>query len=1645
METTNLDEASKKKKIINCYKAQLEQLDNKHTDANFELVNIDLEKAIAEQDPALETIQRKVESLFNLISGYSKKMSEIRQIVNDLQLVEIQEKEVALKQKKQKLEEDKLNAIKREQFNKILVSIWNGKPDRVEFKRDASNPEEFMVNFARWMDDCLSFYNWTDMKVKGDYIMQLLRKCIKDSDRYTSFMDLIKNAQVDPNDMAKLKERFLNFYQGSEWQSHQLRKICGMMLAKEMTTAYASRVIDACNSAGIDVKEAVGYKFLLKIWFFGLPKDMQNKLNTEAKEIIATGSIMQYLELLMREYPNAIKHIEKPHAWCGYCQAEIIANCNSCPTGRQMSSGGRKENHSNDNQSRAIGEVKKPRITVQGNTDSGKIINKNLSKEERENCFKNNLCFWKCGEKFTPGHKCKARAMSISVVEETVEIPLKSFNEEFEPGVVSTCMSPTEQRNARRYKMDLMLNGTLIKNVFLDTGADYSILPFETLKSIFKGENFKKKLSTDNIPRVVDASGAGMKFLGKIILDINYNGKFRHEFLIIDKLPTEMVGIIGTDLMEILGMVFQSKLSNDGVIGSMIDIEEQFNKLGVDLGYNLEEVISRLDDNKVSENYQDLLFTYRLRLEEELKPLIEQNQEITGFCTHEDAEIRIDTIDEIPVSVRQYPLAFKHQDTVKEQIEKWLSTGIIEKCMAKDHYNNPLLVVPKRDLAGNIKSWRTCIDPRMVNKKIIDSTYPLPLIRKIFDKLAGNVIFSLFDLDAGFNRMKILYADRKKTAFTWNGITYQFIGSPFGFKNVPQDFQRIMDRIVQDLQCVLVYIDDIIVSSKTFREHVEHVKRLITRLNQVNLKIQLPKCKLAFDKLIIVGHEVSKEGVTVATGKLVKMDGWETPITTLKQLQSRLGFANYFREFVPEYSNLMGPIEGLRSQGDKIKWLPEHTAIMRKFRLILEQKVLLRYPDFSKQLFVGTDASKYGVGCVLFQMVDGEKRIIRLASRALTESERNYGAPQRELLAVLHALRSFDVYLFGYPFLLYTDAMSLKYLLTREKVSSVIRNWMDEILKYDFKIEHKPGVLQHFEDAISRIYDNDPREKEADFNVDALMAVIQEVELETDITEQTMHDWIGDIRERSQSLNDTALMCSVVTVENVAEITLNKELSKDLDDLEEIQDLELRRTYMYRAHQSGGHLGGVAMVKQIQSATGGTWSTILKDCKQEVAICLPCQRYNVSRHGYHPPKNVNALLPFDHLQLDLKEMPLSNSGNKYYLVLIDIATRFIFLRAIPDKGKFTIAQVLFRIFCEIGFPKILQHDNGTEFLNDILKALKHISKIDERIISPYHHRSNGVVERSNRTTADMIYKAVEGMIRDWDSHLPKVQWAHNTRVVELHGSSPYSLMFARQPNDLIDYREKDLHIESIEDRNIRLEFLNAIVFPTILEKVKQKQITRNEAFNRVNKMLTKEFAPGAYVMIREELRSAKSEPRYEGPFLVVRRQQSGNYLLKGMDDTEYIRPPNVLKLVSPEIVKGLRVEDTFFAAVERIVADRVDDNGEAWFKVRWKGQLECNDSWLRKEDFVDYGPILKYTRVSKAENKAMKKVNFIDDRTEMEPKVLGSVEPRVLGSQSQLGKESQVEKVAMKLSREQSAAVGAYWRNMTHKRKRPNSIIETDD
>ena len=404
---------------------------------------------------------------------------------------------------------------------------------------------------------------------------------------------------------------------------------------------------------------------------------------------------------------------------------------------------------------------------------------------------------------------------------------------------------------------------------------------------------------------------------------------------------------------------------------------------------------------------------------------------------------------------------------------------------------------------------------------------------------------------------------------------------------------------------------------------------------------------------------------------------------------------------------------------------------------------------------------------------------------------------------------------------------------------------------------------------------------------------------------------------------------------------------------------EERRNLLDQTHLLG-HFGADAIVNALH-ADGIHWQRLKEDALETVKRCPECLHFNIAKHGYHPLKSITANLPGDHWAIDLAgPFATSHKGNNYLLVMVDICSRFCLLRAIPDKTSLTIADQLINIFCDFGLPKILQSDNGKEFVNELVKLFTEKAGIDHRLVTPYHPRANGVAEKWVHTAKEIINKRLNGAKKDWDIYVPSTQLAMNCKYASLHNSRPFALMFARQPNDFQDFREvtidEDHSIPDAPNTIDRIEQMENIVFPAIREKIQAVQAAERGKFDK-NHRIINEFPPGSHVAIKNVHRSSKADPRYDGPFTVKGKSKGGSYILE--DDTGALLtrdiPPSHLKLLSHDTV--VKAENVY--EVQAII-DHKGTNGNYLYRVRWKDYKPEDDTWEPPSNFDDKRQIERY-------------------------------------------------------------------------------------
>lgn len=446
---------------------------------------------------------------------------------------------------------------------------------------------------------------------------------------------------------------------------------------------------------------------------------------------------------------------------------------------------------------------------------------------------------------------------------------------------------------------------------------------------------------------------------------------------------------------------------------------------------------------------------------------------------------QIATNDELPVYQRSYRYPHCHREEVCNQIQKMLDDNIIRPSTSP--WNSPIWVVPKKIDAAGIQKWRIVVDYRKLNAKTIDDKFPIPNITDILDKLGRSRYFTTLDLASGFHQILMDDKDIQKTAFSTENGHYEYLRMPFGLKNAPATFQRMMNVVLVGLAGVicLVYMDDIIVFSYSLQEHCTNLNKVFEALKKANLKVQLDKSEFLRKEVSFLGHVVNEEGVMPNPEKIEVIRNWPIP-KTVKDIKSFLGTLGYYRKFIKDFSRITKPLTQCLRKDEKVEHTPEFLKSFNKCKEILSSSAILTHPDFESTFILTTDASKYAIGAVLSQGPIGRDKPIAFASRTLSKSEENYSTIEKELLAIYWATKYFRPYLFGNKFILYTDHKPLTCAVNLKDPSGKIARWMIALLDYSYDIRYRAGKQNVVADGLSRIVNEmNANEEQEDQSSDA--------------------------------------------------------------------------------------------------------------------------------------------------------------------------------------------------------------------------------------------------------------------------------------------------------------------------------------------------------------------------------------------------------------------------------------------------------------------------------------------------------------------------------------------------------------------------------
>ena len=777
---------------------------------------------------------------------------------------------------------------------------------------------------------------------------------------------------------------------------------------------------------------------------------------------------------------------------------------------------------------------------------------------------------------------------------------------------------------------------------------------------------------------------------------------------------------------------------------------------------------------------------------------------------------------------------------VREHLKEMLDIGAIRP--SKSPFSSNVVIVRKKD--GTI---RFCIDYRKLNQRTVTDAHAIPRIDDTLHLLAGAKYFSTLDLKSGYWQVEMKEADKAKTAFQVGSLGfYECNRMPFGLCNAPATFQRLMERCMGDLNLrdCLIYLDDIIIFSSTFEEHVERLQAVFERLAEHNLKLKPSKCELFKERVSYLGHVVSEKGIHTDPTKIEAVKTWPVP-KNVKDVRRFLGFTGYYRKFIQGFAAIARPLNDLlvgiatnskaRKKPAKKKmsfeWGPEQ---QNSFDIIIDKLTnppVLAYANYSIPFKVHTDASTSGLGAVLYQTQEGVDRVIAYASRSLKPSERNYPAHKLEFLALKWCVtEKFHEYLYGNTFEVITDNNPLTYVLTTAKLDATGQRWIASLSDYNFTIRYRSGSRNADADGLSRRQECETEERT--LFPDVIKAVSMSVSVDcpfidsvyvSDDSEPAQH-LIQDIPEqllqshgltskdwRKAQLDDPTLSVIVRSLETGLPAPLKRDVDPAFDKryLKEWDKLLISNGVLHRKvvlngqdfmqlvlppvfrediftalHDDLGHQGRDRTMSLIKQRC--FWPGMDTYIKNKVASCGRCIRRKTGSDRAELV-SITSTAPMEIVCLDFLSIERSKGGFEKVLVITDHFSRYA--QAIPTRNETakTTARVLFDHFIvHYGFPARIHSDQGANFESNLIKELCKIAMVEKSRTTPYHPMGNGQVERFNQTLLKMLGTLEDHQKSDWKAHVPTLVHAYNATFHDSTGYSPYFLMFGRHPRLAVD-------------------------------------------------------------------------------------------------------------------------------------------------------------------------------------------------------------------------------------------------------------------
>jgi transposase InsO family protein len=879
----------------------------------------------------------------------------------------------------------------------------------------------------------------------------------------------------------------------------------------------------------------------------------------------------------------------------------------------------------------------------------------------------------------------------------------------------------------------------------------------------------------------------------------------------------------------------------------------------------------------------------------------------TGVPPPGDDDFRILTDPSAKVPHRQpYRMTPAEREEFEEQIKKLLANGWITDSHSR--YAAPVIFVKKPN--GTL---RMCVDYRGLNKITVKDRYPLPYIDDLLDKLHGGRIFTKLDLASGYHQVRIHPDDCHKTAFIAPEGFYEYKVIPFGLANAPAAFMRLMHRILRPhRRYAIVYLDDVLIFSKTLAEHKAHVDAVLQSIRRARLRLSDPKCIFGALETSFVGFKVNKYGVHTEEKKVAAVQDWPVPKSP-SALRSFLGLAGYYRKFVFKFAHRANLLYDLATKTkDEFHWTPNHQIQFEDLKQALTSAPVLATLDPDTDFILRTDASDTAIGGVLSQkqLLDGKmvERPLGYFSRKLHSVETRYPAYDRELLAISANLEHWACYVHGRRHTtIYTDHAALQHILAQNKLSS--RQWrhLDKLQQHDYDIKYFPGASNTVADALSRIAYTQPK------NPETTSVLLNVVELRISASK----DWLGEVQA---GYKEDLIFGPVLEYLDGKELdrpkTKKGRRTRERAKAYLLQDgllyhkpsggklcipANLRSDVIREAHDAilgGGHAGIEKTVAAVTSRYH--WPRMTDTITDWIRGCDVCHRI---KHKNAKPYGLLQALPTplhraERVNIDfITKLPTSESGYDAVATVIDPLTKRA--RWIPVTEAKLTAEKFATTFIDgyvrsRGLPVSIVSDRDARFTSNFWQSLCSQLGITLRMSTAYHPQSDGQAEKANATLETFLKAYIAQMENsaNWDRLLPLAEFTYNAAKHKAIGMSPFEAdigYIPRLPLDLLAPGSFTPHSHSgiayAENLANTLRMLRERMEETQLAMVTDANEHRQQHPFQVGDdvFLDTRLLPVGYANVNgvanEAINSRKFQHPYAGPFRLLKKAGNNAFLL----------------------------------------------------------------------------------------------------------------------------------------------------------------------